>query len=176
MIQKLIKSLTDKALSIFSIVIVIGFIIVVICLIDSDSDKRNPETTTAISTITSTTTVTTASIIPDTEKTEETSETTENSTVTEETTTEEKTYRSASRMGTHGSGPARIEITEDDSPCYPTRKTTARTTTSKRTTTKKTTTDPYHAKEFYDAEDFYDEYYDDFFDYYDAEDYWRDHQ
>ena len=53
------------------------------------------------------------------------------------------------------------------------KKTTTKKTTTKRTTTKrtkKTTTDPYHAK------DFYDEYYDDFFDYYDAEDYWYDHQ
>ena len=43
-------------------------------------------------------------------------------------------------------------------------------------TQKSTTTDPYHADEFDDAEDFYDEYYDDFYDYYDAEDYWYEHQ
>ena len=35
--------------------------------------------------------------------------------------------------------------------------------------------DPYNAADFGNAEDFYDEHYDDFFDYYDAEDYWNDH-
>lgn len=35
--------------------------------------------------------------------------------------------------------------------------------------------DEYNAADFRNAEDFYDEHYDDFFDYYDAEDYWNEH-
>ena len=35
--------------------------------------------------------------------------------------------------------------------------------------------DEYNAADFGNAEDFYDEHYDDFFDYYDAEDYWNEH-
>lgn len=37
-------------------------------------------------------------------------------------------------------------------------------------------TDPYNAKDYMNEEDFYDDHYDDFFDYYQAEEYWRDHQ
>ena len=36
--------------------------------------------------------------------------------------------------------------------------------------------DPYDAASYSNEEDFYDDHYDDFFDYYDAEQYWRDHQ
>lgn len=36
--------------------------------------------------------------------------------------------------------------------------------------------DPYNAKDYTNEEDFYDDHYDDFFDYYQAEEYWRDHQ
>lgn len=36
--------------------------------------------------------------------------------------------------------------------------------------------DPFHARDFIDAEDFYDEYYDDFYDFEDAEDYFYEHQ
>ena len=35
--------------------------------------------------------------------------------------------------------------------------------------------DEYNAADFGNAEDFYDEHYDDFFDYYDAEDYWNEY-
>ena len=35
--------------------------------------------------------------------------------------------------------------------------------------------DEYNAADFRNAEDFYDEHYDDFFDHYDAEDYWNEH-
>lgn len=35
--------------------------------------------------------------------------------------------------------------------------------------------DPYNAKDYRNEEDFYDDHYDDFFDYYDAEQYYRDH-
>ena len=35
--------------------------------------------------------------------------------------------------------------------------------------------DEYNAADFGNPEDFYDEHYDDFFDYYDAEDYWNEH-
>ena len=35
--------------------------------------------------------------------------------------------------------------------------------------------DPYNAADFRDEEDFYDWYYDDFYDFEDAEDYWREH-
>ncbi len=38
-----------------------------------------------------------------------------------------------------------------------------------------TRTDEYTAADFGNPEDFYDEHYDDFFDYYDAEDYWNEH-
>ena len=40
---------------------------------------------------------------------------------------------------------------------------------------KETTTDPFNAKDFYNPEDFYDYYYDDFMDYYEAEDYYYEH-
>ena len=36
--------------------------------------------------------------------------------------------------------------------------------------------DPYDAASYSNEEDFYDDHYDDFFDFYDAEQYWRDHQ
>ena len=36
--------------------------------------------------------------------------------------------------------------------------------------------DKYHAKDYSDEEDFYEDHYDDFFDYYDAEQYYRDHK
>ena len=35
--------------------------------------------------------------------------------------------------------------------------------------------DPYNAKDYSNEEDFYDDHWDDFFDYYQAEDYWREH-
>ena len=35
--------------------------------------------------------------------------------------------------------------------------------------------DPYNAKDYRNEEDFYDDHYDDFFDYYDAENYYREH-
>lgn len=41
---------------------------------------------------------------------------------------------------------------------------------------KKDTSDPYNAKDYRNEEDFYDDHYDDFFDYYDAESYYRSHQ
>ena len=50
-------------------------------------------------------------------------------------------------------------------------------TSTYRYTTKKhkPTTDPYNAKDYSNEEDFYDDHYDDFFDYYDAEDYYNKH-
>ena len=36
--------------------------------------------------------------------------------------------------------------------------------------------DPYNTKDYSNEEDFYDDHYDDFFDYYDAEDYYNRHQ
>lgn len=36
--------------------------------------------------------------------------------------------------------------------------------------------DPYNAKDYSNEEDFYDDHYEDFFDYYDAEDYYREHK
>jgi len=36
--------------------------------------------------------------------------------------------------------------------------------------------DPYDAKDYSNEDDFYDDHYDDFFDYYDAEDYYNRHQ
>ena len=36
--------------------------------------------------------------------------------------------------------------------------------------------DKYNALSYRDEEDFYEDHYDDFFDYYDAEDYWREHR
>ena len=50
-------------------------------------------------------------------------------------------------------------------------------TSTYRYTTKKhkSTTDPYNAKDYSNEEDFYDDHYDDFFDYYDAEDYYNKH-
>ena len=36
--------------------------------------------------------------------------------------------------------------------------------------------DKYHAKDYSNEEDFYEDHYDDFFDYYDAEQYYRDHK
>ncbi len=36
--------------------------------------------------------------------------------------------------------------------------------------------DPYDVYDYSNPEDFYDEHYDDFFDYYEAEEYWEDHQ
>lgn len=43
---------------------------------------------------------------------------------------------------------------------------------SKKSGTKKS--DPYNAKDYYDAEDFYDDYYDDFYDYEEAEEYYNE--
>lgn len=40
---------------------------------------------------------------------------------------------------------------------------------------KSTGSDPYHASDYSDSEDFYEDYYDDFYDYEDAEDYYYDH-
>ncbi len=50
--------------------------------------------------------------------------------------------------------------------------TTKRYTTKKHTTTK---SDPYNAKSYSNEEDFYYDHYDDFFDYYEAEDYYDDY-
>ncbi len=44
-----------------------------------------------------------------------------------------------------------------------------------RPSTKPRTDDPYHASDYYHADDFYYDYYDDFWDYEDAEDYWKEH-
>ncbi len=41
---------------------------------------------------------------------------------------------------------------------------------------KNTKSDPYNAKDYSNEEDFYDDHYHDFFDYYDAEDYYNRHQ
>ncbi len=38
-----------------------------------------------------------------------------------------------------------------------------------------TDSDPYHAADYSDEEDFYEDHWDDFFDFEDAEDYWREH-
>lgn len=40
---------------------------------------------------------------------------------------------------------------------------------------KNESSDPYNAKGYADAEDFYDDNYDDFYDYYDAEEYYNEH-
>lgn len=42
--------------------------------------------------------------------------------------------------------------------------------------TMKSQDDPYNAKDYSNEEDFYDDNWGDFFDYYEAEEYWRDHQ
>lgn len=44
-----------------------------------------------------------------------------------------------------------------------------------RSSSEKDKTDPYNAADYSNEDDFYYDHYDDFFDYYDAEDYWRDH-
>lgn len=44
-----------------------------------------------------------------------------------------------------------------------------------KSTTKEITTDPFNASDFSNPEDFYDYYYDDFIDYYEAEDYYYEH-
>ena len=46
----------------------------------------------------------------------------------------------------------------------------------KSSNSKNTKSDPYNAKDYSNEEDFYDDHYDDFFDYYDAEDYYNRHQ
>jgi len=46
----------------------------------------------------------------------------------------------------------------------------------KSSSTPKPTSDPYDAKSYSHPEDFYYDYYDDFWDYEDAEDYWEDHK
>ncbi|MCC8073467.1 MAG: hypothetical protein LIO62_05015, partial [Clostridiales bacterium] len=56
------------------------------------------------------------------------------------------------------------------------KKRTTTTSTTKKTTEKSTTTDPYNAKNYRNEEDFYDDHYYDFFDYYDAEKYWKEHK
>ena len=45
----------------------------------------------------------------------------------------------------------------------------------KSTTNKKSSSDPYQAKDYAHPDDFYYDYYDDFWDYEDAEDYWERH-
>ena len=45
----------------------------------------------------------------------------------------------------------------------------------KSSTKKKSSSDPYHAKDYAHPDDFYYDYYDDFWDYEDAEDYWEAH-
>lgn len=45
----------------------------------------------------------------------------------------------------------------------------------KSSSSKNTKSDPYNAKDYSNEEDFYDDHYDDFFDYYDAEDYYNEH-
>lgn len=45
----------------------------------------------------------------------------------------------------------------------------------KSSTNKKSTSDPYQAKDYAHPDDFYYDYYDDFWDYEDAEDYWEKH-
>ncbi len=45
----------------------------------------------------------------------------------------------------------------------------------KSSTNKKSSSDPYHAKDYAHPDDFYYDYYDDFWDYEDAEDYWEKH-
>ncbi len=53
-------------------------------------------------------------------------------------------------------------------------------TTTKPTTTRATTTTrkdaPYDVYDFYNPEDSYEDHWDNFFDYYDAEEYFYDHQ
>ena len=104
--------------------------------------------------------------IPETEEQTTTETTAETTTTT--TTKKSTTAAEDSRVGVSGDGVRRNEIQNAVASSSKKKNTTKRT--------KKTTTDPYHAKDFYNPEDFYDEHYDDFFDYYDAEDYWYDHQ
>lgn len=47
--------------------------------------------------------------------------------------------------------------------------------TPKKSTQKKNHSDPYDVNDYSNEEDFYDDHYDDFFDYYDAEDYYNEH-
>ena len=115
--------------------------------------------------------------IPETEEQTTTETTAETTTTT--TTKKSTTAAEYSRVGVSGSGGVRRNEIQNAVASSSKKKTTTKRTTTKRTTTqrtKKTTTDPYHAKDFYNPEEFYDEHYDDFFDYYDAEDYWYDHQ
>lgn len=46
---------------------------------------------------------------------------------------------------------------------------------TKKSSTPKKNDDPYNAKDYYDAEDFYDDYYDEFYDYEEAEEYYNEH-
>ncbi|MGN0463976.1 MAG: hypothetical protein ACI4GA_04690 [Acutalibacteraceae bacterium] len=46
---------------------------------------------------------------------------------------------------------------------------------SKKSSTTTTTEDPYNVNDYSNEEDFYDDHYDDFFDYYEAEEYYWDH-
>lgn len=48
-------------------------------------------------------------------------------------------------------------------------------TTPKPSAKPKPSSDPYHASDYYHPEDFYEYYYDDFWDYEDAEDYWEEY-
>lgn len=74
----------------------------------------------------------------------------------------------------------RFQTTYKYVPTTTTTTTTRRTTYSARPYTYHKTTkatrddDPLNAKDYVDADDFYYDHYDDFFDYEDAEDYWRE--
>ncbi len=127
-------------------------------------DSQKTTTTLASSTTTTTTSSTTRWTMY---RYDEESQTTTTST----TYTAERTGRRGA--GANGSGmPVRIPELEG----Y---KLDPKFTTTKRTTTKKKTTatkkDPYDVNDYANEEDFYDDHYDDFFDYYEAEDYFREH-
>jgi len=58
----------------------------------------------------------------------------------------------------------------------PTARPTPQPTKKPSTSSGRSYADPYNARDYSDPDDFYFDYYDDFFDYEDAEDYWYEHQ
>lgn len=86
------------------------------------------------------------------------------------TNSEKKEYKNYTKQNrTSSYGESKYKKTSKKST---TKRYTTKKYSKKRTTTKKK--DPYNASDYMNPEDFYDDHYDDFFDYYDAEDYFNE--
>ncbi|MDO4458525.1 MAG: hypothetical protein Q4C42_00310 [Clostridia bacterium] len=82
------------------------------------------------------------------------------------------TEKPGSNIGISGGGGLAPQYDTGDRPI--TTKTPGPTATPKPQKTPES--DPYNAKDYWDPEDFYEDYYDEFFDFDDAEYYWETHQ